>query len=522
MISISMKPDLAEGGHTVEQCHNTRRVNVVEPPCTQRSGYLSVPRPGPVSECPRMRKMTEGGSFLGNSPQLVRVPHVIVMVGLPARGKTYISKKLTRYLNWIGVTTKVFNVGEYRRKACSSYTNHDFFRFDNEEAMKIRQQVAIEALEDLCHWLDLEGDVAVFDATNTTRARRQLLHDIVVLKYGFKIIFVESVCYDPKVIETNIMEVKLCCPDYKDWSPKPAEVKADGPDYKNKGLDQEYIVQDFMKRIEHYEQAYEQLDVKADKKYSFIKIFDVGQRFLVNKITDHIMAKIVYYLMNIHITPRTIYLSRHGESVLNLEGRIGGDSELSPRGLQYAHALGKFIEEQQIENLTVWTSHMKRTIQTAQYIPAPKEEWKALNEIDAGICELMTYKEIQEKYPVEFNLRDENKFRYRYPGGESYEDLVARLEPVIMELERQENILVIGHQAVLRCLLAYFLDKNYDDLPYLELPLHALVALTPCAYGCKQTTIKFPIQAVNTHRPKPKDLPTSKDTTSSKDGSSGQ
>lgn len=43
---------------------------------------------------------------------------------------------------------------------------------------------------------------------------------------------------------------------------------------------------------------------------------------------------------------------------------------------------------------------------------------------------------------------------------QSYEDLVQRLEPVIMELERQENILVICHQAVMRCLLAYFLDKT--------------------------------------------------------------
>lgn len=42
---------------------------------------------------------------------------------------------------------------------------------------------------------------------------------------------------------------------------------------------------------------------------------------------------------------------------------------------------------------------------------------------------------------------------------QSYEDLVHRLEPVIMELERQENVLVICHQAVMRCLLAYFLDK---------------------------------------------------------------
>ncbi len=43
---------------------------------------------------------------------------------------------------------------------------------------------------------------------------------------------------------------------------------------------------------------------------------------------------------------------------------------------------------------------------------------------------------------------------------QSYEDLVQRLEPVIMELERQENMLVICHQAVMRCLLAYFLDKS--------------------------------------------------------------
>ena len=49
------------------------------------------------------------------------IPHVICMVGLPARGKTYIAKKLCRYLNWIGITTRVFNVGEYRRQATTLY-----------------------------------------------------------------------------------------------------------------------------------------------------------------------------------------------------------------------------------------------------------------------------------------------------------------------------------------------------------------------------------------------------------------
>lgn len=33
-------------------------------------------------------------------------PCAIVMVGLPARGKTYMSKKLAHYLNWIGIDTK--------------------------------------------------------------------------------------------------------------------------------------------------------------------------------------------------------------------------------------------------------------------------------------------------------------------------------------------------------------------------------------------------------------------------------
>ena len=95
-------------------------------------------------------------------------------------------------------------------------------------------------------------------------------------------------------------------------------------------------------------------------------------------------------------------------------------------------------------------------MQTASKIDAPKEQWKALNEIDAGICEGMTYEEIASKYSEEFTMRDQDKFHYRYPGGESYQDLVARLEPVIMELERQENVLVICHQAVMRGILAYF------------------------------------------------------------------
>ena len=80
---------------------------------------------------------------------------------------------------------------------------------------------------------------------------------------------------------------------------------------------------------------------------SFIKVIDVGRRYLVNRIQDHIQSKIVYYLMNIHVQPRTIYLCRHGESSDNLEGRLGGDAGLSARGKQVQTVADRTLESEQ-------------------------------------------------------------------------------------------------------------------------------------------------------------------------------
>lgn len=43
-----------------------------------------------------------------------------------------------------------------------------------------------------------------------------------------------------------------------------------------------------------------------------------------------------------------------------------------------------------------------------------------------------------------------------------------------------------------------------DELPYLQVPLHTIIKLTPVAYGCKVEHVRLPIEAVDTHRPKPK------------------
>lgn len=59
-----------------------------------------------------------------------------------------------------------------------------------------------------------------------------------------------------------------------------------------------------------------------------------------------------------------------------------------------------------------------------------------------------------------------------------------------MDLERQGNILIIGHQAILRCIYAYFMNYNQEDLPYIKIPLHTVIELTPKAYGCEEKRYK--------------------------------
>lgn len=43
----------------------------------------------------------------------------------------------------------------------------------------------------------------------------------------------------------------------------------------------------------------------------------------------------------------------------------------------------------------VWTSTLRRTIQTASLLPYEKLTWKSLDELDAGVCDGMTYEEIE-------------------------------------------------------------------------------------------------------------------------------
>lgn len=394
------------------------------------------------------------------------------MVGLPARGKTYIAVKVARYLSWLGHPTRVFNVGSYRRRLLGSSQPHEFFDHSNTEARRALLEMAMSALDDMVAWLADGGEVAIYDATNTTRSRRQMVVERC-RKHGIPVVFIESVCNDPVVVEANVRETKLSSPDYANVDPDEA-------------------ARDFRARIGHYEEVYEPLD---DPDASYIKIIDVGRQVVLNRIRGYLPARLTPLLIDMHVTPRPIWLTRHGESLFNEQGMLGGDSELSARGEEYAQSLAAYIRQQMKPgvDLAVWTSTLRRTIQTAMPLTRKPIVWRALDELDAGVCDGMTYEQIQQQMPDVHEARMGDKFRYRYPRGESYEDVIQRLDPLLIQLERQRTpVLVIAHQAVLRALYAYFMDRPPSECPSISIPLHTVIQLTPTAYGCQEQRFPLP------------------------------
>ncbi len=394
---------------------------------------------------------------------------VLVMVGLPARGKTHIARRAARYLTWLGYKTRVFNVGNYRRERLGSQKDHSFFDHENVDARAARRTVAMECLDDLVTWMGEGGEIALYDATNSQVERRSVVAERC-RSAGFQVVFVESVCEDPSIIESNIRQTKLHMPDYA-------------------GMDPDAAVQDFRERIAHYAAVYEPV---GESEGSFVRIIDVGRKLEIHRIQGYLASRLVYFLMNNHPIPRPIYLTRHGESLFNVEGRIGGDAGLAPRGEAFASRLARWFEtERPTPDLVVFTSTLVRTVDTARWLGRPTVEWRALDEIYAGDCDSMTYDEIREQYPGVVEARSHDKLSYRYPRGESYLD-DHRLEPVIIEIERERSpVLVIAHQAVLRALYAYLMDKPPRECPFLPMPLHTVIQLTPTTYGCDEARFEL-------------------------------
>ncbi|CAK7271480.1 6-phosphofructo-2-kinase [Sporothrix epigloea] len=490
---------------------------------------------------------------------------VIIMVGLPARGKSYITKKIQRYLSWQQHNTRIFNVGNRRRIAAgvlspSSHISHShlanghpdaplqqvasillngsrgvqieeptrldlnssngpegdermdqsakFFDPKNETASKLREQVALDTLDELIDYLiNGNGSVGILDATNSTLHRRQLLVDRVKEREPrLGILFIESICNDNDLLEANM------------------RLKLSGPDYKNKNPSKS--LEDFKARVAAYQSAYEPIGEYEEKHdLQYIQIIDVGRKIVHHRLRGFLASGIASYLTTFNLSPRQIWITRHGQSFDNVAGKLGGDSDLTERGHYYGMALYNFITSKRKEwvveqetkiasasfppqpgdhtppypefnqdleekNFCVWTSMLKRSTDTAEYFEADDDydvkAWEMLNELNAGTFEGMTYEEIAMTHPDEYRKRQLDKLQYIYPGlgGEGYLQVINRLRDMVREIERvSDHVLIISHRSVCRVLMAYFMDLTREDIADLDVPLGMLFAIHPKPYG---------------------------------------
>ncbi|KAJ3485740.1 hypothetical protein NLI96_g4737 [Meripilus lineatus] len=423
---------------------------------------------------------------------------LIVTVGLPARGKTHISRALERYLRWTGVKTTVISLGDYRRKVIGGAQKlpPDYFHHGHDKSpdtVALRQKISEDCEQQIVDFFTMGGQVVIYDANNGTKERRHQVADKFD-KLGVHVVFLETFCDNDDIIMTNIRSVKISSPDYRGWDPEKAVV-------------------DYLSRIETHKKHYETID-EEEKDWPFIRILNVGEKIMVNKIQGFLQSRVVFFLMNIHNRFRTIYFARSGQSLI--EHSYKADSDLSPAGWEYSERLKDFVLDRRAKSLqqrgieskdrklVIWTSARRRSHHSAwpfhhmQSEPSPDGpqvkiiERPQMAEINPGVWDGLTPDLVRKYYPDEWERFVRDPYAYRAPRAESYHDLCVRLEPTLIELEReQEDLLIIGHASVIRCILAYLIGLPASEIPAIEVARGDLVEVVPTSYGVQSQAFHF-------------------------------
>lgn len=441
----------------------------------------------------------------------------------------------------MGIKTLVVSLGDYRRRVVGGAQTvpKDYFNQGDRspETQKLRQEVAAGCEKIIWDFFDgpSGGQVVIYDANNGIKADR----DAIAKRFDEKkihVIMLESICDDKEVIERNIRSVKISSPDYRSWDPDQA-------------------VKDYYGRIHDHEKFYETID---DNTWPYIRIFNVGQKIMVNRIHGYLQSRIVFFLMNIHNRFRTIYFARSGQSLI--EHSYKADADLSPAGWEYAERLKDFVLERRRKTLeqrgidpgerklVIWTATRRRTHHTAWPFIAAAQASTGANspttssptspfpisrsnssgsatstasdkrtsidtttttlgspslrvkviekpqmlEINPGIWDGLSPEQAKKYYPEDWARFLKDPYSFRAPRAESYHDLSVRLDPILVELEKeQEDLLIIGHASVIRCMLAYLIGLPSSEIPAIEVARGDLLEVVPASYGVHSQAFHF-------------------------------
>ncbi len=164
-----------------------------------------------------------------------------------------------------------------------------------------------------------------------------------------------------------------------------------------------------------------------------------------------------------------LILVRHGQTEMNKNKLYFGklDPKLNNLGIEQAQNAKKYLEEikEKISYDLVYSSPLLRAKETAEicnYLEKNIIFDKNLEEIDFGIFEGLTYKEILEKFPNEAKKMENSWLDYNYETGESPKEMYKRVINFVENLDFSKNILIVSHWGVINSILSHFLSKELD------------------------------------------------------------
>lgn len=176
-----------------------------------------------------------------------------------------------------------------------------------------------------------------------------------------------------------------------------------------------------------------------------------------------------------------ILLVRHGETDWNVAKKIQGstDTPLNETGIQQAKKLAETLAMRSTPIRYIYTSKLSRAADTAR-IAAEKLgiKWgimEGIEEINFGLWEGISWEEVAERFPTEYQAWRKNR-RYEIPPqGESYQELlvrvVAALQKLLKELEEENkketkegDIVIVTHSADIMTLLSFIYDTPFHEM----------------------------------------------------------
>lgn len=173
-----------------------------------------------------------------------------------------------------------------------------------------------------------------------------------------------------------------------------------------------------------------------------------------------------------------IYLTRHGETLWNIQKRMQGwnDSPLTQKGIIQAKLLEKRLSN--IEFSAIYTSPLGRAKATATIIKGtrniPMIESEKLKEINLGLWEGLSAEEIENiDKDQQYNFWNKPQL-YKPNTGETFQDVNKRTMEFVMEAietHKDTNILIVTHAVAVKSIMSYFEDRPLDkfwDSPFIQ------------------------------------------------------